>query len=50
MKIFEVDLQGYKAQLPIIPLPSGGKHCLFQLARQCATDGTLRKATCQNGY
>ena len=31
MKIFEVDLQGYKAQLPIIPLPSGGNIAFFNL-------------------
>ena len=31
MKIFEVDLQGYKAQLPIIPLPSGVNIAFFNL-------------------
>lgn len=31
MKIFEVDLQGYKAQLPIIPLPSGINIAFFNL-------------------
>ena len=31
MKIFEVNLQGYKAQLPIIPLPSGVNIAFFNL-------------------
>ena len=31
MKYFEVDLRGYKAQLPIIPLPSGVKIAFFNL-------------------
>lgn len=31
MKIFEVDLQGYKEQLPIIPLPSGVNIAFFNL-------------------
>ena len=31
MKIFEVDLQGYKAQLPIMPLPSGVNIAFFNL-------------------
>lgn len=31
MKIFEVDLQGYKAQLPTIPLPSGVNIAFFNL-------------------
>ena len=41
MKIFEVDLQGYKAQLPIIPLPSGVNIAFFfffgnvQLTEHC---------------
>ena len=31
MKCFEVDLHGYKAQLPIIPLPSGVNIAFFNL-------------------
>ena len=31
MKIYEVDLQGYKGQLPIIPLPSGVNIAFFNL-------------------
>lgn len=31
MKVFEVDLQGYTAQLPVIPLPSGINIAFFNL-------------------
>lgn len=31
MKYFEVDLKGYKAQLPILPLPSGVNIAFFNL-------------------
>ncbi len=31
MKFYEVDLHGYKAQLPVLPLPSGVNICFFNL-------------------
>lgn len=31
MRFFEVDLRGYKAQLPVLPLPSGANICFFNL-------------------
>ena len=31
MKTYEVDLHGYKAQLPILPLPNGVQICFFNL-------------------
>lgn len=31
MKYYEVDLHGYKAQLPVLPLPSGKSICFFNL-------------------
>ena len=31
MKFYEVDLHGYKAQLPVLPLPSGISICFFNL-------------------
>lgn len=31
MKYYEVDLHGYKAQLPILPLPNGVQICFFNL-------------------
>ncbi len=31
MKFYEVDLHGYKAQLPILPLPNGVQICFFNL-------------------
>ena len=61
MKIFEVDLQGYKAQLPIIPLPSGvniaffnlhgnvqlTEHCGKQLAKMVTDCDVLLTAECK---
>lgn len=31
MKYYEVDLHGYKAQLPVLPLPNGVNICFFNL-------------------
>lgn len=31
MKYYEVDLHGYKAQLPVLPLPNGSNICFFNL-------------------
>ncbi len=31
MEVFNVDLHGYEAQLPVLPLPSGVKICFFNL-------------------
>lgn len=52
MELFTVDLHGYEAQLPVLPLPSGVKICFFnlhgnvELTEHCAKELAKQVADC----
>ncbi len=52
MEYFKVDLQGYQAELPVLPLPSGVKICFFNLhgnvemTEHCAAQLAKQVADC----